>query len=61
MTDTIEELPLFPLTAHVLPDGRMPLRIFEARYLRMIQESYQRDHAFGMCMINLDGIRLLMY
>ncbi len=55
MPESIAQLPLFPLTAHVLPGGKLPLRIFEARYLRMVQESYHREHAFGMCMINLSG------
>ena len=49
MSQIIESLPLFPLTVHVLPQGRLPLRIFEARYLRMVRESYHREHAFGMC------------
>ena len=49
------ELPLFPLTSHVLTGGILPLRIFEARYLRMIKESYQREFAFGICMLNANG------
>lgn len=49
------ELPLFPLSSHVLPGGILPLRIFEARYLRMLKESYQRDVAFGMCMLDANG------
>ncbi len=48
-------LPLFPLTSHILPGGILPLRIFEARYLRMIKESYASEHAFGMCMLNSNG------
>ena len=48
-------LPLFPLSNHVLSGGILPLRIFESRYLRMIKESYQRDVAFGMCMLNANG------
>ena len=32
-------LVLFPLSAHLLPGGIMPLRIFEPRYQRMIAES----------------------
>ena len=51
----IQSLPLFPLPAHVLPGGKLSLRIFESRYLRMVKESYQRDHAFGMCMLRDDG------
>ncbi|WP_028116904.1 LON peptidase substrate-binding domain-containing protein [Ferrimonas senticii] len=49
------ELPLFPLTSQVFPGGRLPLRIFEPRYLRMIKESLQRGHGFAVCMLNEQG------
>lgn len=49
------DLPLFPLSSHILTDGILPLRIFEARYLRMLKESYQRETAFGMCMLDANG------
>lgn len=45
-------LPLFPLSAPVLPGGRLPLRIFEARYLRMVKEACRSGDGFGMCMVN---------
>lgn len=45
------KLPLFPLSAHVLPKGRLQLRIFEARYLRMVKESFHSDVGFGVCMV----------
>lgn len=45
-------LALFPLTAHVLPGGLLPLRIFEPRYLRMVKESCRSGDGFGMCMVN---------
>ncbi|MGL4715609.1 MAG: LON peptidase substrate-binding domain-containing protein, partial [Aeromonas sp.] len=35
------QLALFPLSAHLLPGGIMPLRIFEPRYQRMIAEAGQ--------------------
>ncbi len=50
MATQLNDLPLFPLDVHVLPGGRLPLKIIEPRYVRMIKESYQRDHAFAMCM-----------
>ena len=31
-----EELPLFPLSAVLLPGGRLPLQIFEPRYLDLV-------------------------
>ncbi|MCS3457072.1 Lon protease-like protein [Aeromonas sp. BIGb0405] len=42
------KLALFPLSAHLLPGGIMPLRIFEPRYQRMIAEA--GDAGFGLCM-----------
>lgn len=49
------EIPLFPLSAHLLPGGRMSLRIFEPRYVRMVKESCAADTGFGICMINAKG------
>lgn len=48
-------LPLFPLSSHVLPGGRMALRIFEARYVRMIKEACANDTGFVICMLNSQG------
>jgi Lon protease-like protein len=49
------EIPLFPLSAHLLPGGRMSLRIFEPRYVRMIKEACAADTGFGICMVNSQG------
>lgn len=46
------ELALFPLSAHVLPGGRLTLRIFERRYIRMVKEAAQHETGFGICMFN---------
>jgi len=52
-------LPLFPLTAHVLPGGKLPLRIFEPRYVRMVRQSFGQPGGFGMCMMNTRDSRAL--
>ena len=44
------QLPLFPLNAHIFPEGRMRLKIFEPRYLRMVRENAGRTPAFAMGM-----------
>ncbi|GAA5316322.1 MAG: LON peptidase substrate-binding domain-containing protein [Candidatus Pelagadaptatus aseana] len=44
-------IPVFPLNAHILPQGRMRLRIFEPRYLRMVRENVSADPAFAMAML----------
>jgi Lon protease-like protein len=49
------EIPLFPLSAHLLPGGRMSLRIFEPRYVRMVKEACKSDTGFGICMLNSQG------
>lgn len=48
-------LPLFPLSTHLLPGGRMSLRIFEPRYIRMVKESCANSTGFVMCMLNANG------
>jgi len=47
--------PLFPLSAHLLPEGRMALRIFEPRYVRMVKEACAENKGFVMCMLNANG------
>ena len=42
-------LPLFPLNTVVFPGGRLPLRIFEQRYLEMIKQAIANDTPFGVC------------
>nr|WP_136250106.1 LON peptidase substrate-binding domain-containing protein [Ningiella ruwaisensis] len=49
------KVPLFPLSSHVLPEGRMALRIFEPRYTRMIKEVCASNSGFVVCMINSAG------
>ena len=41
------EIPLFPLSGVLLPHGRMPLQIFEQRYLDLIRSSMRSDTGFG--------------
>src|SRR5215469_8618085 len=43
------EFPVFPLPgALVLPRGKLPLRIFEPRYLAMTEDSLGHGRMFGM-------------
>lgn len=46
------KLPLFPLSSHILPAGRMALRIFEPRYVRMIKQACAQDSEFVICMLD---------
>ena len=44
-------LPLFPLNTVVFPGGKLPLRIFEQRYLDMVKRAIADDTPFGICAI----------
>ncbi len=44
-------LPLFPLNTLVFPGGRLPLRIFEQRYLDMVKQAIADNSPFGICAI----------
>jgi hypothetical protein len=50
----MSELALFPLHTVLFPGGRLPLRIFEARYLDMIGRCLRDGGSFGVCLIR-DG------
>lgn len=43
-------IPLFPLSSIVLPGGRLPLRLFEPRYIRMVSECMKKEGGFGICL-----------
>lgn len=45
------QIPLFPLQTVLYPDGPLPLRIFEARYLDMISNCLRDDAPFGVVQI----------
>ena len=44
-------MPLFPLNAVLFPGARLPLRIFEPRYLSMIGSCMKRGEGFGAMLI----------
>jgi Lon protease-like protein len=45
-------LPIFPLKTVLFPGGRLPLRIFEQRYLAMTKACLKDDSPFGVCLIS---------
>jgi len=49
------ELPLFPLRTVLFPGGRLPLRVFEQRYLEMTKKALRDDSPFGVCLITRGG------
>ena len=47
----MHNIPLFPLHTVLYPHGRLPLRIFEPRYLDMVSDCLKTDSGFGVCLI----------
>ncbi len=47
----LQALPLFPLGTVLLPGGRLPLRIFEPRYLDMVRRCAADESPFGVVLI----------
>jgi Lon protease-like protein len=50
----MQHLPLFPLNTVLFPGGRLPLRIFEQRYMDMAKTCLRDAAPFGVCLIR-DG------
>jgi Lon protease-like protein len=48
---SLPRLPLFPLHTVLYPGGRLPLRIFEQRYIGMAKACLRDDSPFGVCRI----------
>ncbi|QKD00986.1 LON peptidase substrate-binding domain-containing protein [Mesorhizobium loti] len=54
--DLPSTIPIFPLEgALLLPGGRMPLNIFEPRYLQMVDEAISGSRLIGVIQPSLDG------
>ncbi|MFZ5491726.1 MAG: LON peptidase substrate-binding domain-containing protein [Pseudomonadota bacterium] len=45
-------LPVFPLGSVLYPDGLLPLRIFEPRYLAMVRDCLREQRGFAVCLIS---------
>jgi hypothetical protein len=48
---TPREIPLFPLNTVLFPDGPLPLRIFEARYIDLVRRCLRENTGFGVVLI----------
>jgi uncharacterized protein len=47
----MNDVPLFPLNSVLFPGGRLPLRIFEQRYMDMAKACLRDGAPFGVCLI----------
>lgn len=54
-TPAVRTLPLFPLSTVLFPGGRMPLKIFEQRYLDLAKTCIKDNSTFGVCGIREGG------
>lgn len=50
-TAEILDIPIFPLKTVLFPGSRLPLRIFEQRYLDMATACMRENTMFGVCLI----------
>lgn len=50
-THSLEHVPLFPLGSIVLPGGRIPLQLFEPRYLDMLADCMRAQCGFVVVMV----------
>jgi hypothetical protein len=48
----VTSIPLFPLNIVLFPDGPLPLRIFETRYVDMVRGCMREDRSFGVVLIS---------
>jgi Lon protease-like protein len=51
----LADVPLFPLHTVLFPDGLLPLKIFEARYLDMARDCLREKTPFGVCLLKSGG------
>ncbi|MGH8780848.1 LON peptidase substrate-binding domain-containing protein [Paraburkholderia sp.] len=54
-SSVLADLPLFPLHTVLFPDGLLPLKIFEARYLDMVRDCLREKTPFGVCLLKSGG------
>jgi len=53
--DLRPQLPLFPLATVLFPQGLLPLRVFEARYVDLVATCLRRGEPFGVVTLSQGG------
>jgi len=51
MSQNAPWLPLFPLKTVLFPEGVLPLKVFETRYIDMVRDCMRREAPFGVVLI----------
>ena len=49
--ETLTRVALFPLSVVLFPQGVLPLRVFEARYMDMVRDCMRDETSFGVCLV----------
>ena len=47
----VQEIFVFPLNTVLFPDGQLPLKVFEQRYIEMTKACLRDGQPFGVCLI----------
>lgn len=50
-TSPVQEIFIFPLNTVLFPDGVLPLKVFEQRYVEMTKACLRDNRPFGVCLI----------
>ena len=50
--ETLARVALFPLSTVLFPQGVLPLRVFEARYMDMVRDCMRDGTSFGVCLVS---------
>ena len=50
-TEPNQEIHIFPLNTVLFPDGVLPLKVFEQRYIEMTKACLRDERPFGVCLI----------
>ena len=53
-SEAVTRVALFPLSVVLFPQGVLPLRVFEARYMDMVRDCMRDATSFGVCLVS-DG------
>ena len=51
MPDPNQKIHIFPLNTVLFPDGLLPLKVFEQRYIEMTKACLSENRPFGVCLI----------
>ena len=49
--ESLQDIHIFPLNTVLFPDGLLPLKVFEQRYIEMTKACLRENRPFGVCLI----------